>query len=230
MVIKNQHIPLQVVALRQETPGYWSVFFERPPGFEFDAGDWIDINFGKHSYKGGITYSLSSAPTEPTLRITFKHGVSEVKHALQNLQPKDELYVSQYGNDYDFTLKQNRTHMLIAGGVGVAPFRSMLKEMHDTSNRDDVTLLYLNQTEDFLFKDEFDSWAAANNTMRVLYIMTKGLNRKKRTQHVLSCIRHTAYDFYISGPPAMVETYEHLLVDNGVSIRNIRIDSFGGYE
>jgi ferredoxin-NADP reductase len=230
MVIKNQHIPLRVIALRQETPGYWSVYFERPPGFEFDAGDWIDLQFSKHTYKGGITYSLSSSPTEPTLRITFKHGVSEVKQALQNLQPGNELFISQYGNDYDFTLKQHRTHVLIAGGVGVAPFRSMLKQMHDTNNRDDVTLLYLNQTEEFLFRDELDTWAEANSNMRVIYMVTKGLNRKKRTQHVLSYIRHTAYSFYISGPPSMVETHEHLLINNGVPIRNIRIDSFGGYE
>lgn len=229
MVHKNQHITLTVSGSISEAPGCKSVFFERPAGFVFEAGDWIDINPMAGALAGGKTYSLSSSPTESDLRITFREGVSELKRALQSIQPGEKLYISQYGNDYGFQLKQHKSSVLIAGGIGIAPFRSMLKELADSSSKSDVRLLYLHQSSDFLFRSELDMWQLQLPNLVIHYIETKQLNRKKREKHLLSLVGDPSSSFYISGPPAMVEHTEHLLIDNGVPIRNIRIDSFGGY-
>lgn len=229
MVTKNQHIQIVSDRIVSDQAGFWSVFFLRPKDFTYDAGDWIDIHFEGRTLAGGVTYSLSSSPTEDMLRITFKEGVSEFKRALQAITSDDPMYISQYGNDYSFQLKKNQSSVLIAGGVGIAPFRSMLKEMYDNGDKNDVTLLYLNGNDDFLFASELDEWKAAMPNMRIHYIVTKGINRKKREKQILLLIKNTNHTFYISGPPGMVESTEHLLVDNGVQIRNIRIDSFGGY-
>lgn len=229
MVTKNQHIELIVLHDKLEQTGYRSVFFARPVGFIFEAGDWIDIRFVGRELAGGVTYSISSAPTESEIRITFREGLSEFKKALQVTQPDDRLFIPQYGNDYDFQLKKNQSSVLIAGGVGIAPFRSMIKEMFDSKSANTVTLLYLNLNEHFLFKDELDSWAQALPNLTIAYISTKEINRKKREKILLSLIKNTNQNFYISGPPAMVESNEHLLIDAGVQIKDIRIDSFGGY-
>lgn len=44
-----------------------------------------------------------------------------------------------------------------------------------------------------------------------------------------SAVAFVPQAFKISDPPAMVEDTEHLLIDEGVDVKNIRIDSFGGY-
>ncbi len=119
--------------------------------------------------------------------------------------------------------------MLIAGGIGVAPFRSMLKEMADNQDANDVSLIYLNQSDTFLFGDELERWAAQLPNLSVTYIRTKDINRKKREKLIRSLVGNVNQNFYVSGPPAMVEANEHLLIDIGVQVRNIRIDSFGGY-
>lgn len=229
MVTKDQHIQLFPVRLTEDQPGYRSIFFARPEHFTFEAGDWIDIQFEGRDLKGGITYSLSSSPTEEQLRITFREGISEFKKALQSVTTSDRLFISQYGNDYGFQLKKNQSSVLIAGGVGIAPFRSMIKEIYDNRDRNDVTLIYLNQNDTFLFKAELDEWNAALPNLQIHYISTKELNRKKREKLILSLVRNVQQNFYISGPPGMVESNEHLLLDNGVHLRDIRIDSFGGY-
>lgn len=195
----------------------------------FEPGDWMDLYLEDRELRGGATYSLSSSPTEPELRITFREGVSERKRALQSASEGDAWYISQYGNDYGFQLKNHQSSVLIAGGVGSAPFRSMLKQLYDTQGTDDVQLLYLNQTEDFLFKDELDTWSRELPNLSIVYITTSEINRKKREKLILSLIKNRNQNFYISGPPGMVEANEHLLIDNGVPVRNIRIDSFGGY-
>lgn len=229
MVTTNQHIELIARHLETDAPGYYSIYFDRPANFVFESGDWIDIGFDDKQLNGGITYSISSSPTESDIRITFREGVSEVKKALQSIQPNDRLYISQYGNDYDFSLRLNQSSVLIAGGVGIAPFRSMIKEMYDNNDKREITLIFLNQSNDFLFKNEFDKWITVLPNASIYYIVTKEINRKKRDKLVLSFISNLNQNFYISGPPLMVESNEHLLIDNGVQVRNIRIDSFGGY-
>jgi ferredoxin-NADP reductase len=229
MVFKDQSIKITVKQLVSDKESFWSVYFERPPHFTFEAGDWIDIEFDGEPLIGGKTYSISSSPTESDIRITFREGISQLKRALQTVTPGDTLTITQYGNDYNFQLKKNQSSVFIAGGVGIAPFRSMLREMFDNSDQNDVLLIYLNQNDNFLFKDELDMWAAKLPNISISYIITHDINRKKREKLIRSLIRSTHQNFYISGPPAMVESNEHLLIDMGVEIRDIRIDSFGGY-
>jgi ferredoxin-NADP reductase len=229
MVTKNQHIMLVVRRLEADVAGYYSIYFDRPNNFIFEAGDWIDIRSEGEPLRGGTTYSISSSPTEKQIRITFREGMSEFKRALQSVKPGDRFIISQYGNDYGLQLKKNQSSVLIAGGIGIAPFRSMLKEMYDNRDKNDITLIYLNQSEYFLFKDELDMWSKYLPTLSISYINTKEIQRKKREKRILSFIKSPHQNFYISGPPGMVESNEHLLIDAGVKVNDVRIDSFSGY-
>jgi len=229
MVHEKQNIEITTKEIESDQPAFWSIYFNRPANFTFEAGDWIDIEFKGKNLIGGKTYSLSSSPTESDIRITFREGVSQLKKSLQDVQPGDKLAITQYGNDYNFQLKKNQSSVLIAGGVGIAPFRSMLKEMFDNGDTNDITLIYLNQNDTFLFSDELDLWASRMPNLTIAYISTKDINRKKREKLIQSLVTSTRQNFYISGPPGMVESNEHLLLDMGVDIRDIRVDSFGGY-
>ncbi|GAC1371461.1 MAG: hypothetical protein NVSMB39_5200 [Candidatus Saccharimonadales bacterium] len=228
MVHKSTDITITVKSNFTETPGYRSIVFERPAGFDYESGDWIDLQFSDPHLSGGPTYSLSSSPTEPDLMITFKDGLSGIKRALVALQPGDTVKIFQYGNDYKFTLKPHQSSTLIAGGVGVAPFRSMLAEMAATSETNEVKLIYMNKDQDFLFRDELESWQGLLSNLSIEYIVTGLLNRKARTQALLDAIGAMEQSFYIAGPEGMVEATEHLLIDNGVKLGDIKIDIFGG--
>lgn len=225
--LKTNLVVQQVVLINNDC---MTVYFDRPIGFAYEPGDWIDINFHDGNPTGGITYSLSSSPTEDVLAITFKTGISPFKRRLRSLIPSDEMYISQYGNDYGFHLKDNRSSVLIAGGIGIAPFRSMLKEMSDTSNKNDVQLVYLNKDASYVFADEIDFWTNQLSNVNINYIDTKLLSRKKREKLLIGMIDKNAHHYFIAGPEAMVEATEHLLIDDmDISPKDIRIDSFGGY-
>ena len=68
------NIVLRIKELRHETSEYLSIVFEKPRGFTFEAGDWLDIRFPVPEFPVGKTYSFASAPTEPDLMIAFKKG------------------------------------------------------------------------------------------------------------------------------------------------------------
>ena len=101
MAHQKVDIELRVQHVRPETPQHLSVVFDRPRGFDYEAGDWIDLAFDD-DLRGGRTYSLSSSPTEPDLMITFKEGQSEIKKALAGAAPGDRMRITAYGNDYEF--------------------------------------------------------------------------------------------------------------------------------
>ena len=229
MIHKQVNITLTVQATEQITDNIMSVIFARPVGFDFEAGDWVDVNFHDGNPPGGITYSLSSSPTEDMLAITFKLGISPFKQRLQSLKPGDEMYISQYGNDYGFHLKHNRSSVLIAGGIGIAPFRSMLKEMVDTGNQNDLQLLYLSKETPYAFAEQIDIWQSELANVDVHYIDTSQLNRKEREKLILGHLDTTADYYFIAGPEGMVEANEHLLLNMGIDLKKIRIDSFSGY-
>lgn len=229
MVYKNVTIPLHVLRREQLDATTVSVYFSRPVGFHYEAGDWIDIVFPNEQLSGGITYSLSSSPTEPELAITFRTGISPFKRRLQTVTAGTSVHITQYGNDYGFHLKDNRSSVLIAGGIGIAPFRSMLKEMFDTHTHNAVQLIYINKGTSYVFETEIKTYTAALPRVTPVFIDTKELNRKKREKLLLSTIKKDAHHYFIAGPETMVESTEHLLIDNGINVKDIRIDSFGGY-
>ncbi|MDO7867037.1 ferredoxin--NADP reductase [Nocardioides jiangxiensis] len=226
---QNVDIPLTVIARREETPDHLTVLFERPRGFTFDAGDWMDLDLPGQDLAGGKTYSLSSSPGEPDLAITFKVGQSPFKRALQEARAGDRYRMSAYGNDYDFQLRQHRSSVLIAAGVGVAPFRSMIAEMAETSSNEEAHLIYLNRTGDFLFRDELDAWSRQLPGVTLDYVVTAGVKSKERRRLLADSVSDAVHYYFIAGPPAMIEATEAVLMEAGADHDDIRIDSFDGY-
>jgi len=230
MIHRNVKVELTVRGVQQVHDTAVSVHFSRPIGFNYEAGDWVDLNFLDGNPPGGRTYSLSSSPTEDELSITFRVGISPFKSRLQSLTLGDKLYINQYGNDYGFHLNQNRSSVLIAGGIGIAPFRGMVKEMSDTGSKNNIQLLYVDKAVPFVFAGEIDTRQGQMPNLDVRYIETKQLSRKKREKVIIDVINSDADQYFIAGPEAMVEATEHLLIDTmGVKPRDIRIDSFGVY-
>lgn len=229
MAVHHESFDLTVMASRPETPGHRSVFFARPRGFSFEAGDWMDVNLPAKQPAGGTTYSFASAPDEPELRITFRDGQSPFKQVLQAVQPGDRFVITEYGNDYGFQLNEHRASTLIAGGVGVAPFRSMLGQMVADGSRNTVQLIYLNTSADFLYRAELDAWQQELPGLTVHCVPTKDLKRKDRERLLRELIRDPRQQFYISGPSGMVQSTRQVLTKFGVADAAVKVDDFGLY-
>ncbi|HSX68998.1 FAD-dependent oxidoreductase [Nocardioides sp.] len=226
---QNVDIPLVVAERRQENADHLTLVFQRPPRFGFEAGDWVDLEIPGQDLAGGKTYSFSSSPGEPDLAITFKVGQSPFKRALQEAQPGDAMRMTAYGNDYDFQLRQHRSSVLIAAGVGVAPFRSMIAEMAESDSSEEAHLIYLNRTEEFLFRTELDAWSKQLPGVRIDYVVTAGMKSKERRRILADSVSDAVHHYYIAGPPAMIEATEAVLMEAGADHDDIRIDSFDGY-
>lgn len=118
------NIVLKVKELRQEATDYLSIVFERPRELIYEPGNWMDIRFPVPEFPVGKIYSFVSSPTEPDILISFGKGISKFKKALETVNPGDIMLITQHGTN-GFLLNKRYQSIFIAGGVGIAPFRSM---------------------------------------------------------------------------------------------------------
>lgn len=150
-------------------------FSTRAAGFRYRSNQAIRLSLPGVEDPWGPTrtFSLSSSPSEPDiLAVTCKISDTAFKQALARLAPGAEAEV--FGPLGHFLYDPARPSVFIAGGIGVTPFRGMLRFAADATGAADRRLLYSARTpEELLFRSEFDSMAESSSRFRALYTVTR---------------------------------------------------------
>ena len=112
---------------------------------------------------GEATFVINSSPTRMDHLQFSVMRTGEVTTALHTLKPGDRLGVrAPLGNGFDTESMKGKDIVLVAGGIGMAPLRTLLIYMLD--NREDygrLTLIYGSRSpEDFCFKEDLEEWRA----------------------------------------------------------------------
>lgn len=186
-------------------------------------------------------FTIASSPTEKHLRlgIRIEEKSSSFKHKLIDLRPQDTLVASQLTGDFTLPDDQSKKLVFIAGGIGVTPFRSMIKYLMDTQQKRAIVFFYANKTAgEIAYKDIFDK-AQTELGIKINYVLTDKehipsgwtgkigrIDEKMLTDEVPDYKERT---FYISGPNAMVDAYKHLLAELGIPHNQIVTDYFPGF-
>ncbi len=212
---------------------------KKPEGFSFTAGQAVYVTLPGQKdtdSKGRIrTFSIASAPHEPDLVIATRMTDSAFKRRLAGLAAGSPVSIEgPYG---DLILDGDaRPAVLLAGGIGITPFRSMILDAAGRGLPRDVTLFYSNRSaDDAAFLSELEQLARDNPRFRFIATMTDDdgwegehgfIDRGMIERHVGDITRPV---FYIAGPPAMVAAMETTLKEAGVKPEGIRAEMFAGY-
>ena len=137
-----------------------------------------------------------------------------------------------------FTLKEDAQEVvLLGGGIGITPFRDMVKYACDKKLPIKMALLYSNRTaDDIVYREEWPLLEKQNPNLRVVNTITDRTagwsGRTGRINEEMikeSCSDLSSTMFYICGPPGMVEGLSNLLKTMNIPPANIRIEKFVGY-
>jgi ferredoxin-NADP reductase len=219
-----------------------SFSFAKPAGFTHRPGQFMEwtVPLTRGGGAGRRWFSIASSPTEPDLMIAIRltGRPSAYKHALSRMETGGTVIAGDLGGD--FVLPKNRGIKLtfIAGGIGITPFRSMLKYLADKGERRDIVLFYSNyREEEIVFPDILRDAETAG--LKTIFTLTEAERVRQgwngRVGFVdAAMIREEAPDFkerlfFVSGSPAMVNAMKGVLRSLGVRRSRIRSDSFTGY-
>ena len=223
------------------SPDIAEFIFKPARPFSYSPGQYMEFTLPhEHSDSRGNRryFTLSSSPTEPTidLGIKFYPNGSTFKEHLLTLVPGKTLMTGQLAGDFTMPTDTSKKLVFIAGGIGITPFRSMLKYLTDKREMRKITLLYTNKTpQDIVYKDIFDQAEAVLGT-KTVYTCTAakpGEWNGRVGQITGDMIRAEVPDFaesifYISGPHAMVSGVETTLQQLGIPHAQIKKDFFPG--
>ena len=160
---------------------------------------------------------------------------SDYKKTLDEAEIGDKFEIKgPYGH---FLLDESKDAVMIAGGIGITPFRCMARYATAKHLPTKITILYSNKTpSDIAFKDELDELEKKNNNLNVTHTITRaeGDEWKGRTGRIDACmIESVPYwknaVFYVCGPGAMVNSMASSLAEIGIPKDKIKKEIFGGY-
>lgn len=206
-------------------PGNVKTFhFQKPDGFTFSAGQYQTwkLGEGKPNDDQAHWFTISAAPSSETLDITTRVTDSAFKQKLNSLQPGDMIEVEKV--EGDFTWEGDEDVVLIAGGIGVTPYHSILVERAHQGKKLNATLIYANRNDQIVFRDEFDALAAQHPELKIHYLIGEQLTAD-RLLEVAPEMRERVT--YLSGPEPMVDAIGDDLKSNGVT--DLKQDWFPGY-
>ena len=218
--------------------------FEKPDGFKFKPGQAIDViltqGLPSETSNARHTFSLVNAPFQDELVIATRMRDSAFKRALKALPIGSP--VNLEGPFGSLTLHSDRARpaILIAGGIGITPFISILRQATKERLPQRLRLLYSNRRpEDAAFLSELQQLERQNENFRLVATMTElsksgrpwngktGLINEELVKSIVADLPAPIY--YVVGPPGMVETMRVVLSRAGAAEDDVRTEEFYGY-
>jgi ferredoxin-NADP reductase len=227
---------LRLIERRPEAAGVESFVFERSDPAEpltWRAGQFLHyvLHHEPTDDRGSDRwFTVSAAPYEGHVMLTTRFAPekgSSFKKALAELALGSEaLEVSDV--DGDFVLEDPAAScVFIAGGIGVTPFRAILKQADHEGASIRATLIYGNRDHDIPFKAELEALAKKHPGLVIRYITLPEKIDETKVRELVPDLATPI--FYASGPEPMVESLHTTLKGMGVTPDRLKGDWFPGY-
>jgi ferredoxin-NADP reductase len=230
---------------RQEVAEQTMAFrFEKPITLAFTPGQFIELtllNPPESDAEGNSrVFSIASAPHEDFVMVATRLRDTAFKRVLSGLPLGTEVRVEGPFGDLRLHNDKSRAAVLLTGGIGITPFRSILLNAAKEKRSQRLFLFYGNRRpEDAAFLDELQNLEKQNPYYRLIACMnemehshrvwqgeTGAIDAQMLAKHLTEVASPI---YYVTGPPTMVQVMRATLTGTGVDDDDIRTEEFAGY-
>jgi len=210
---------------------------------DFTPGQYffVTLNPGDETHKDELThhFSIVNSPNqEGVLVLTTRLRLDEslFKRTINEALIGDEVEIGKIAGSFVLPEDTGQPIVLIALGIGITPYISMLRWAMEENKPYEFTLIYSdNETESMAFLDELKQMEKDHSNLKLILTVTKEEGWQGEKRHVdgqfladhLDDIENKLY--YVSGPPKVVEAVAGSLKKAGIAEDTIKTDSFSGY-
>jgi ferredoxin-NADP reductase len=222
-----------VAELVDETPSVKTILLDLPGWRGHRAGQHVDVRLtAEDGYQAQRSYSIASAPEDDRLEITVERlDDGEVSPYLT-----DELVVGDklelrgpIGGYFVWSPDHGGPLLLVGGGSGVVPLRSMLRHRAAQGSTVPARLLYSARSpDDVIYRDELESHDVVYTFTRVQPPGWTGYARRV-DEDILREVTFAGAEgiAYVCGPTRFVEAVADGLLTVGYDPERIRTERFG---
>lgn len=217
--------------------------FDKENNFNYKAGQYMEWTIPQliTDGRGNRRYfTIASSPTENELKLGIRFNVpsSSFKNFLLKMERGEKIVASNLSGNFVLPKDKNKKIVFIAGGIGITPFRSMIKYLTDKKEDRKIILFYACKTTDEIAYKKLLEEFEKNVSLKIFYLISDGpffknsnivngrLNEKIITQKVADFKTSL---FYLSGPELMIRSYKEILLNMGINRSNILTDYFPGF-
>ncbi len=217
---------------------------EKPLKFTFTPGQFIEITLlnppETDSEGNSRAFSIASSPGEDFLLVATRLRDSAFKRVLSHASPGTQVRIDGPFGDLRLHNNSSRVAVMLCGGIGITPFRSILRSVAHNKLPHRIFLFYSNRRpEDAPFLEELQSLENMTPSFKSIVCMTEmekssrswAGERGRITNQMLARYLPAISDaiYYITGPPVFVNAMHTMLTEAGLNDDDIRIEEFGGY-
>lgn len=230
---------------RQEiAEGTMAFHFGKPAGFDFAGGQSIDLTLidpmETDAEGDKRAFSLASAPHETDLMVATRMRDTAFKRVLKSMPLGCKVKVEGPFGSMTLHRKVDRPGAILAGGIGITPFRSMLCQAFRQNTGHRLLLFYSNRRpEDAAFLVELQQWATQHPNFALVATMTSPgkskvpwdgetgyINKQMLAKYVGGLAKPI---YYLAGPPGLVAGMRDMLSEVGVQDDEVNSEDFAGY-
>ena len=205
-------------------------------GFQYLPGQFAFFSFVSHRLSTEWhPFTLSSSPTRPeSLQVTVR-GSGDWTCGIDSLQKGERVYVhGPFGRFSHLFEADNKDIIMIAGGIGITPMLSMLREIYDIGDQRRITLLWSNQTAQHEFnRDELITidqelpnfiWTSIFTARQEPHGEFGRLTLNSLKTLLAECRKDAV--IFLCGPPNMIKQVRSYLLVLGLSAQSIKNELF----
>jgi len=215
-----------------------------PEGFRFRPGQWCFLNLpdlGIQDERGLRRHlSLASAPGDQDLVFATKLSDSAFKKTLARLEPGAEITLEEPRGALALPEDPSTPLAFLAGGIGITPFRALLRHTAQANTGHRITLFYSNRTpEEAVFLEDLLALGEAHPNLRIVATMTRMHDSSRSwdgpTGRLTEDLIRTQLpewetaSYLLAGPPPMVDAMAATLKELGIPEDRVRPEKFSGY-
>ncbi len=246
--MKKASFEVVLKSKQQIAEGTMAFIFEKPEGLKFKAGQHIRmtlINPPETDSEGNSRFfSLANTPQDTDLVIAMRMRDTAFKRVLGNMEIGKKVLIQilldvPHGA---FALHDDpaKPAVMIAGGIGIVPLYSMIKDATERKLSHKITLFYSNRRpEDVPFLNELKQLAQQNSYFSFVPTMTEVGKSMQAWQGETGKIDQAMIKKYVSNPqapiyylaglPEMTNAMKALLTNLSVSEDSINAEEFTGF-
>lgn len=225
----KKYIPYTVEAVNHPNGSTTEVVLraKREPIQRPRAGQFLFVRFpNEKNLNESHPFTISSAPREDALRLTIKASGDFTRALFSELKAGvDAVVEGAYGM---FNYKTGgRKQIWIAGGIGVTPFLSFIRDMDGDLKRDVDFYFTVRHPEEAIFKEEIEAAAKKNPRLKphIRFSSTMGsLTIEHIVENAGGDVR--GHHVYMCGPLPMVQAFEKKFLELNVPRENIHFEEF----